>query len=138
MEAACPDAATPSVEGGVASVFAGEGSFSTADADAAESGSTTDAAAVALGSTTDAAAAESGVGSAGGSAVTTVTFISASAAAAGGTTCSVVFGGAAEAPERSEEHTSALQSLMRTSYAVSCLIKKMQQEQTITYPHTQN
>src|SRR3546814_13752301 len=35
MEAACPDAATPSVEGGVASVFAGEGSFSTADADAA-------------------------------------------------------------------------------------------------------
>src|SRR3546814_16279360 len=89
MEAACPDAATPSVEGGVASVFAGEGSFSTADADAAESGSTTDAAAVALGSTTDAAAAESGVGSAGGSAVTTVTFISASAAAAGGTTSSV-------------------------------------------------
>src|SRR3546814_6226788 len=28
-------------------------------------------------------------------------------------------------PARSEEHTSELQSLMRTSYAVSCLQKKM-------------
>src|SRR3546814_1916852 len=31
---------------------------------------------------------------------------------------SVSFGGAAEDPERSEEHTSELQSLMRISYAV--------------------
>src|SRR3546814_5586211 len=30
----------------------------------------------------------------------------------------------AEAAERSEEHTSELQSLMRTSYAVLCLKKK--------------
>src|SRR3546814_1048084 len=30
----------------------------------------------------------------------------------------------AEAPERSEEHTSELQSLMRISYAVFCLKKK--------------
>src|SRR3546814_6707335 len=29
-----------------------------------------------------------------------------------------------ETPERSEEHTSELQSLMRNSYAVSCLKKK--------------
>src|SRR3546814_7472555 len=29
-----------------------------------------------------------------------------------------------EAPSRSEEHTSELQSLMRTSYAVFCLKKK--------------
>src|SRR3546814_6819000 len=29
---------------------------------------------------------------------------------------------------RSEEHTSELQSLMRISYAVVCLIKKIQQE----------
>src|SRR3546814_1688842 len=29
-------------------------------------------------------------------------------------------------PERSEEHTSELQSLMRTSYAVFCLKKKTQ------------
>src|SRR3546814_5773394 len=35
--------------------------------------------------------------------------------------------------ERSEEHTSELQSLMRTSYAVFCLKKKKQQ----TYMHTQ-
>src|SRR3546814_10563070 len=31
------------------------------------------------------------------------------------------------APPRSEEHTSELQSLMRTSYAVFCLKKKKQQ-----------
>src|SRR3546814_2037746 len=31
--------------------------------------------------------------------------------------------------ERSEEHTSELQSLMRTSYAVSCLKKKKTQQQ---------
>src|SRR3546814_5160930 len=33
-------------------------------------------------------------------------------------------GATAEAPPRSEEHTSELQSLMRISYAVSCLTKK--------------
>src|SRR3546814_4087178 len=32
--------------------------------------------------------------------------------------------GATEAPPRSEEHTSELQSLMRISYAVFCLKKK--------------
>src|SRR3546814_4195361 len=32
---------------------------------------------------------------------------------------------AAVAPDRSEEHTSELQSLMRTSYAVFCLKKKI-------------
>src|SRR3546814_10036120 len=32
-------------------------------------------------------------------------------------------------PERSEEHTSELQSLMRISYAVFCLKKKKQQHQ---------
>src|SRR3546814_6408988 len=31
-------------------------------------------------------------------------------------------------PERSEEHTSELQSLMRTSYAVSCLKKKTRKQ----------
>src|SRR3546814_6841842 len=33
-------------------------------------------------------------------------------------------GRGARGPHRSEEHTSELQSLMRTSYAVFCLIKK--------------
>src|SRR3546814_5591043 len=33
----------------------------------------------------------------------------------------------ASRPRRSEEHTSELQSLMRTSYAVFCLKKKKQQ-----------
>src|SRR3546814_9391697 len=33
------------------------------------------------------------------------------------------------APDRSEEHTSELQSLMRTSYAVFCLKKKKQKHQ---------
>src|SRR3546814_7134762 len=36
---------------------------------------------------------------------------------------------AAEAAERSEEHTSELQSLMRISYAVFCLKKKTQKTQ---------
>src|SRR3546814_8179140 len=39
---------------------------------------------------------------------------------------------AADVDERSEEHTSALQSLMRTSYAVFCLKKK----HTLTFNHT--
>src|SRR3546814_10489978 len=38
--------------------------------------------------------------------------------------------------ERSEEHTSELQSLMRISYAVFCLKKKNIQPQTITPPQT--
>src|SRR3546814_7540027 len=42
---------------------------------------------------------------------------------------------------RSEEHTSELQSLMRTSYAVSCLKKQKQTPKqhsthTTNYPHT--
>src|SRR3546814_9309130 len=36
-------------------------------------------------------------------------------------------GGACGRPERSEEHTSELQSLMRNSYAVFCLKKKRTQ-----------
>src|SRR3546814_3961375 len=35
--------------------------------------------------------------------------------------------------ERSEEHTSELQSLMRISYAVFCLKKKKQQKRINTY-----
>src|SRR3546814_1547261 len=35
--------------------------------------------------------------------------------------------------DRSEEHTSELQSLMRISYAVFCLKKKKEQEQSKTY-----
>src|SRR3546814_5388447 len=35
------------------------------------------------------------------------------------------------APERSEEHTSELQSLMRISYDVFCLKKKNKQRQTL-------
>src|SRR3546814_4523306 len=45
----------------------------------------------------------------------------------------------ARIPERSEEHTSELQSLMRISYAVFCLKKKRKQKQrkvTNTSPHT--
>src|SRR3546814_9858691 len=34
---------------------------------------------------------------------------------------------------RSEEHTSELQSLMRNSYAVFCLIKKTRKQQIITF-----
>src|SRR3546814_1583564 len=37
---------------------------------------------------------------------------------------------------RSEEHTSELQSLMRTSYAVFCLKKKTQTTQNIPHKHT--
>src|SRR3546814_4431031 len=42
-------------------------------------------------------------------------------------------------PDRSEEHTSELQSLMRISYAVFCLKKKNKhtQSHTITITHTQ-
>src|SRR3546814_9892110 len=36
-------------------------------------------------------------------------------------------------PERSEEHTSELQSLMRNSYAVSCLKKKKKHEKLKMY-----
>src|SRR3546814_5085496 len=40
---------------------------------------------------------------------------------------------------RSEEHTSELQSLMRISYAVFCLNKKMSQiNTTITHTHASN
>src|SRR3546814_2372414 len=35
--------------------------------------------------------------------------------------------------KRSEEHTSELQSLMRSSYAVFCLKKKINQQQHISY-----
>src|SRR3546814_7689217 len=37
---------------------------------------------------------------------------------------------------RSEEHTSELQSLMRTSYAVFCLKKKPQRSTKVIEPHT--
>src|SRR3546814_5317807 len=37
--------------------------------------------------------------------------------------------GGGQGPVRSEEHTSELQSLMRTSYAVFCLIKQRQIDQ---------
>src|SRR3546814_1211730 len=37
---------------------------------------------------------------------------------------------------RSEEHTSELQSLMRTSYAVFCLKKKINMHNTSTWKHT--
>src|SRR3546814_6245194 len=40
------------------------------------------------------------------------------------------------AGERSEEHTSELQSLMRNSYAVFCLKKKKKEQQNKTPPHT--
>src|SRR3546814_2525285 len=42
----------------------------------------------------------------------------------------LVVGAPNQAPERSEEHTSELQSLMRISYAVFCL--KKTKKQTIT------
>src|SRR3546814_4166285 len=41
-----------------------------------------------------------------------------------------------EERDRSEEHTSELQSLMRISYAVFCL-KKKKKQQTVTQIHTQ-
>src|SRR3546814_3176576 len=37
--------------------------------------------------------------------------------------------------DRSEEHTSELQSLMRISYAVFCLKKKKQQQKALKYHH---
>src|SRR3546814_9497129 len=40
----------------------------------------------------------------------------------------------AAAPDRSEEHTSELQSLMRISYAVFCLKKKKNKKQTQQKP----
>src|SRR3546814_1082951 len=39
---------------------------------------------------------------------------------------------------RSEEHTSELQSLMRISYAVFCLKKKIQNKQPPRYTYTQH
>src|SRR3546814_6646772 len=39
------------------------------------------------------------------------------------------------AAERSEEHTSELQSLMRISYAVFCLKKKHHKNQSLSHPH---
>src|SRR3546814_7179715 len=39
-------------------------------------------------------------------------------------------------PRRSEEHTSELQSLMRTSYAVSCLTKNIESNESKTKTHT--
>src|SRR3546814_2019974 len=42
------------------------------------------------------------------------------------------------APNRSEEHTSELQSLMRISYAVFCLKKKKQLRLILFYLHTTN
>src|SRR3546814_2392505 len=41
------------------------------------------------------------------------------------------------APERSEEHTSELQSLMRISYAVFCLKKKKKTKQTLITIHSE-
>src|SRR3546814_9841513 len=38
--------------------------------------------------------------------------------------CSIISPPKSQAPQRSEEHTSELQSLMRISYAVFCLKKK--------------
>src|SRR3546814_7837656 len=39
---------------------------------------------------------------------------------------------------RSEEHTSALQSLMRISYAVFCLKKKNKKQRNVVHIHTNN
>src|SRR3546814_4897106 len=41
-----------------------------------------------------------------------------------------------DVPDRSEEHTSELQSLMRNSYAVFCLKTKKQQMHNMTKRHT--
>src|SRR3546814_2885646 len=46
--------------------------------------------------------------------------------------------GEAESAERSEEHTSELQSLMRISYAVFCLKKKKTANQNITKVQNNN
>src|SRR3546814_5685583 len=56
---------------------------------------------------------------------TALLYLAASGAADGAT---VAFGQFSEA-DRSEEHTSELQSLMRISYAVFCLKKKQKQQQ---------
>src|SRR3546814_7824134 len=40
----------------------------------------------------------------------------------------ILAGGAIASPQRSEEHTSELQSLMRNSYAVFCLKKKKKKQ----------
>src|SRR3546814_2070423 len=40
--------------------------------------------------------------------------------------------------DRSEEHTSELQSLMRSSYAVFCLKKNIQQQMSTTRRHAHN
>src|SRR3546814_7779788 len=42
----------------------------------------------------------------------------------------------AEGADRSEEHTSELQSLMRISYAVFCLKKKIRKNKTNKHTHT--
>src|SRR3546814_1841478 len=42
------------------------------------------------------------------------------------------------AVDRSEEHTSELQSLMRISYAVFCLKKKKKKDNKHQHPHKQN
>src|SRR3546814_1030990 len=46
--------------------------------------------------------------------------------------------GMPEPPQRSEEHTSELQSLMRISYAVFCLKKKTKHEQCEKHHSTTN
>src|SRR3546814_9686733 len=45
--------------------------------------------------------------------------------------------GLGDATGRSEEHTSELQSLMRTSYAVFCLKKKKNEPHTYTHTRTE-
>src|SRR3546814_7130945 len=47
-----------------------------------------------------------------------------------------VAAGAVAAVDRSEEHTSELQSLMRISYAVFCLKKKIKQQSETPYKTT--
>src|SRR3546814_8231532 len=47
-----------------------------------------------------------------------------------------VFSGVAAGAGRSEEHTSELQSLMRSSYAVFCLKKKQTQQKTCRNTHS--
>src|SRR3546814_8396110 len=46
--------------------------------------------------------------------------------------------GSGETPRRSEEHTSELQSLMRTSYAVFCLKKKQNQHHSTNDKHKEH
>src|SRR3546814_8121120 len=54
-----------------------------------------------------------------------------------GATLVVKYGGHAMGDERSEEHTSELQSLMRISYAVFCLKKKTNKENSIQHKNIQ-